>query len=72
MSSPRAAEFLPSNQPPRRAPTEGERAFYTYDMLISLKKMAWEQNQEQLAVLIDAAVREARTIIRQEMERSAS
>jgi len=41
-------------------------------MLISLKKMAWEQNQEQLALLIDAAVREARTIIRQEMERNAS
>ena len=72
MSSPRAAEFLPSNQPPRWTPTAGERALYTYDMLISLKKMAWEQNQEQLALLIDAAVREARTIIRQEMERSAS
>ena len=72
MSSPRATEFLPSDPSARRAPTEGERALYTYDMLISLKKMAWEQNQEQLTLLIDAAVREARTIIRQEMERRTS
>ncbi|HEY4264092.1 MAG TPA: hypothetical protein VGM72_02140 [Micropepsaceae bacterium] len=40
-------------------PTPAESADYTYDLLISLKKLAVDHNQTRLARLIEAAAMEA-------------
>jgi hypothetical protein len=47
-------------QPP--APNRNESAQYTYDMLISLKKIAALRKEAQLMRLIEAAAEEARAL----------
>ena len=43
-----------------RIPTARESAIYTYDMLVSLKRMAEAQKLSRLASLIEAAAAEAK------------
>lgn len=45
-----------------RLPNSRESALYTYDMLISLKRMAETQKQARLASLIEAAAVEAKAL----------
>ena len=47
-------------------PTTSESARYTYDMLISLKKIRALQKEAQLMRLIDAAAAEARALSKAE------
>jgi hypothetical protein len=44
------------------APSKSESARYTYDMLISLKKISTLREEAQLMRLIDAAAEEARVV----------
>jgi hypothetical protein len=45
-----------------RAPSRGESVLYTYDMLISLRKLAALHNEAQLLRLIEAAAEEAQSL----------
>jgi hypothetical protein len=56
----------PSEEIAKRLPKPGESALYTYDMLISLRRIAELQNQTRLVQLIEAAAAEAKTISRTE------
>lgn len=57
------AEIKPSaGSIPRRAPTRSEAVRYTYDMLISLRKLAALREEERLLRLIEAAAEEARVL----------
>jgi hypothetical protein len=47
-------------------PTPAEAADYTYDLLISLRKLAVNNNQTRLARLIEAAAMEAQFLTGQE------
>jgi hypothetical protein len=47
---------------PLRNPTPRESALYTYDMLVSLEKLAVGQKQAHLAALLQRAAAEARAI----------
>jgi hypothetical protein len=54
----RKAEALPP------VPTPSDSALYTYDMLVSLKKLAAIHRQMELATLIEAAALEAESLVR--------
>ena len=48
----------------QRTPTAEQSALYTYDMLISLKRLAEDSKQARLAMLIDQAADEAQAVCR--------
>ena len=48
---------------PQKMPTAAESAAYSYDLLMSLGKLAALHKQSELARLIDAAAEEARAIV---------
>jgi hypothetical protein len=50
------------DQTPQKGPTPAESADYTYDMLISLRKLAVFHKQAKLARHIETAAMEARSI----------
>ena len=52
----------PSSITAPRTPTLAESANYTYDMLISLKKIAALQKEAELVRLIEAAAAEAEAL----------
>jgi hypothetical protein len=59
----RIIDKAPSSQDPSaRAPSPAESANYTYDMLISLKKIAALQKEAELVRLIEAAAAEAEAV----------
>ncbi len=47
-----------------RAASPQETACYTYDMLVSLKRLAELSKQPRLAALLEAAATEAQTVLR--------
>lgn len=52
-----------SKDAPITAPTPGETARYTREMLVSLKNIAIRQEQHVLAGLLEAAAREAKRLV---------
>jgi hypothetical protein len=50
------------DQPTQKPPTPVQSAGYTYDMLVSLGKIAVFHRQSKLALLIEAAALEARAL----------
>ena len=53
-------------EPPSFAPTPSQSALYTYDMLLSLKKLAGIHRQMELAEAIEAAAIEAEALARKQ------
>ncbi len=53
---------MPGEGDSLRVPSSRESAIYSYDMLLSLKRMAEAQNQRRLAALIEAAAAEAKLL----------
>jgi hypothetical protein len=53
---------LQTSEWPQRAPAPSETALYTKEMLVSLKKIAIQQNQLLLAHLLDLSALEAKTL----------
>lgn len=59
----RIVDKAPSSQATsQRTPSAAESASYTYDMLISLKKIAALQKEAELLRLIEAAAAEAEAV----------
>ena len=50
------------DRPPEKLPTQAQSAGYTYDMLLSLGRIAALHQQAKLALLLEIAADEARVL----------